>query len=113
MGLVEPGAALMPGSMTLAPSDASVWVRTAHDISPITHGALMQTLPSLSCAHSCTAFVIPPYINRGSPRQARSSDNRLRVSFISKTDSLFCDALCVSTGFLFEAIVKHLINAHL
>lgn len=46
-GLAEPGAALMPaGSMTLAPSDASVWVRTAHDISQITHGALMQT-PSL------------------------------------------------------------------
>lgn len=74
-GLAEPGAALMPGSMTLAPSNATVWVRIAHDIYQITQAALMQTRPSLSAAHSCISFVIPPYINHGSPRQARSSDN--------------------------------------
>lgn len=52
----------MPGRMTLAPSNASVWVTTAHDISQIMQSALMQTLSSLSCAHSCIAFVIPTYI---------------------------------------------------
>lgn len=74
-GLTEPGAALMPGSMTLVPVNACVSVRTAHDISEITHGALMQPLSSLSYTHSCIAFVIPPYINRGSARWACSSDN--------------------------------------
>lgn len=74
-GVDELRAALMPGSMTLAPLSASVWVRTTHDISQITHGTLMQTLPSLSCAHSCIAFVIPPHINHGSPGRARSFDN--------------------------------------
>ena len=78
-GLAEPGAALMPGSMTPVPLSSSVWVRTTHDISQITHGALMQTLPSLSCAHSCIAFVIPPHINRGSPQWARFLWQQLRV----------------------------------
>lgn len=73
--LTELGAALMPGSMTLAALNASVWVRTARDTSQITHGVLMQTLPSLSCDHSCIASIIPPYIKYGSPRLAHSSDN--------------------------------------
>ena len=104
MGLAEPGNALMPGSMTVAPLSDSVWVRTTHDISHITHGALMQTLSSLSCTHSCIAFVIPPHINHGSPWQACSSNNSWE--FHSFIKLVVCSTLCISFVFLFEPLVK-------
>lgn len=49
MGLAELDTVLMLGSMTPAPLTlyVSVWRRTTHDISLITHSALMQTRPSL------------------------------------------------------------------
>lgn len=53
MELAGLGAALMPSSMTLTPTSASVWVRTAHDICQITHDALMQTLSTLSSLMNC------------------------------------------------------------
>lgn len=124
MGRAEPGAALMPGSMPLVPSDgAARGVRTAHDISQITHGALMQTLPSLSRAHSCVASVIPPYINRGLfHHHHRLLPPTTALEFHSFIKQIVCpppppppprDSRCISVGFLFEAIVKYLINAHL
>lgn len=61
MGLAELGAALMPGSMTLVPLNASVGFGQL--MIYLRSDTLMQALPSLSCTHPCIAFVIPPYIS--------------------------------------------------
>lgn len=110
-GLAEPGAALMPGSMTLSPppprmpvcgsGQLMIYLRSRTALS-------CKPFPSLSGARSCVAFVIPPCIkpplSSAGAFLRRTAESLVR-SFI-KTDSSLRNTLCISAGFPFEAIVE-------
>lgn len=98
MGLPETRAALMPGSMTLAPLNASagfgqlmIYLRS---------DTFMQALPSLSCIHSCIVFVFPPYIN---DMTLLTTDNSWKLHL--KADGLLYDPFPIIVVFLFETSV--------